>query len=63
MDDAHDVVFIDNETVFREAVSRDGYDAVFVDRFAGDFGHGTRRGNELIARNLLETVFEPLFGG
>ncbi len=63
MDDAHDVVFIDNETVFREAVSRDGYDAVFVDRFAGDFGHGTRRGNELITRNLLDTVFEPLFGG
>ena len=63
MDDAHDVVFVDNETVFREAVSRDGYDAVFVDRYAGDFGHGTRRGNELIARNLLDTVFKPLFGG
>jgi hypothetical protein len=27
------------------------------------FGHGTRRGNELIVRNLIETVFEPLFGG
>ncbi len=63
LDDGHDVGFIDNETAFRATGSRAGYDPVFVDRFAGDFGHGTRRGNEFIAQDLLDTVFEPLFGG
>lgn len=54
-------IYVDNEAIFREAVAREGYDAYFVDRFAGDFGHCTARGNRLIAENLVRTVFEPLF--
>jgi lysophospholipase L1-like esterase len=59
---AEDVLFVDNQATFRDAVARYGYDALFRDRFAGDFGHCTRRGNRLIAENLVATVFEPLFG-
>ena len=57
------VRFVDNEAIFRMAIARSGYDALFIDRFAGDFGHCTEDGNRLIAANLLETVFEPIFGG
>lgn len=57
-----DVLFVDNEDVFRGAVARHGYHAVFRDRFAGDFGHCTRLDNRLIAENLVASVFEPFFG-
>lgn len=61
--EASDAIYVDNDALFRAAIEREGYDALFIDRVAGDFGHGTERGNRLIAENLIATVFEPLFAG
>lgn len=62
LDDAEDLIYVDNEENFRSAIAADGYDALFIDRFAGDFGHCNERGNRLIVDNLITTVFEPAFG-
>ncbi len=56
------VVFIDNQRVFRDAVKRDSYETYFIDMFAGDFGHCTESGNELLARNIAESLLEEVFG-
>ena len=57
------LVFVDNEQVFKQAIEKRGYDALFTDCFAGDFGHCTRKGNEILAQNiagvLLNEVFRP----
>jgi hypothetical protein len=47
---------VDNERIFRDAVSREGYDTLFRDRFGGDFGHCTEKGNLLIAQNLARSL-------
>jgi lysophospholipase L1-like esterase len=60
LEGAGDVIVIDNDAVFREAVASRGYDALFVDRFAGDFGHCTSDGYALLADQLMDIVFEPL---
>lgn len=44
------------ETGIREAVKKDGYDTYFVDRFAGDFGHCTVKGNKLLADNIAAAI-------
>ncbi|MEN8181235.1 MAG: GDSL-type esterase/lipase family protein [Myxococcota bacterium] len=56
-----EAIYVENETVFRKAVAERGYNALFVDRVAGDFGHCSEEGNRLIAQNLVATVFEPMF--
>jgi len=50
------ITFVDNDESFKNAVDRDGYDAYFIDRFAGDFGHCTEKGNRLLAENIAEAV-------
>ncbi|MCX5794303.1 MAG: tetratricopeptide repeat protein [Elusimicrobia bacterium] len=57
---APEVTFVDNEDSFRQAVAREGYFALFVDNFGGDFGHCTRRGNELLASNIADAVLARL---
>ena len=54
-------VFVENEQAFRQVVLEHGYDGVFRDRFAGDFGHWNQVGNRLVVTNLVETVFDPMF--
>ncbi|MAE71046.1 MAG: hypothetical protein CME06_11340 [Gemmatimonadetes bacterium] len=55
------VVFVDNERVFKEAIAREGYNALFIDHFASDFGHTTRAGHTLIARNTARVILKELF--
>lgn len=50
------VKIIDNERNFADAVARNGYQAYFVDLFAGDFGHCNRAGNMLIVDNILSAI-------
>jgi len=57
---AGDVHFVDNKTIFEHAVRKDGYDEYFTDRFAGDFGHCTAKGNRLLAGNIAR-VIEKIF--
>ncbi|MFH0984248.1 MAG: tetratricopeptide repeat protein [Candidatus Omnitrophota bacterium] len=56
-----DVVFVDNEAVFQTAVKKEGYPTYFRDMFAGDFGHCTPKGNELLAQNIADVILEKVF--
>lgn len=56
-----DVLFVDNETVFKDAVRHDGYNAVFRDRFGGSFGHCTDYGNRLLAAHLADEIVKKYF--
>jgi lysophospholipase L1-like esterase len=51
-----DVVFVDNEQSFHAAAERTSYEALFVDHFAGDFGHMTAEGNRLLAENAARAI-------
>ncbi|MFH0984246.1 MAG: hypothetical protein V1882_01790 [Candidatus Omnitrophota bacterium] len=51
-----DVVFVDNEAVFQTAVKKEGYPTYFRDMFAGDFGHCTAKGNELLPENIADVI-------
>ena len=50
------IIFVDNEAVFREALKKGRYEDYFIDRFAGDFGHCTAAGNQLLARNIASAI-------
>lgn len=50
------VIFVENRQNFKQALNQGGYGRYFKDNFAGDFGHCTREGNELIARNLVQVI-------
>lgn len=50
------IIIIDNEKVFESAISQYGYERLFIDRFAGDFGHCTKEGNNLIAENIANSI-------
>ena len=59
--DKNDIIFVDNEKVFKEAVKRDGYTEYFDDMFGGDFGHCTARGNHLLAENIAKAILKEYF--
>ena len=52
------VFFVSNENNFKEALNKYSYYQIFRDNFAGTFGHCTDYGNELIAKNLAETIIK-----
>lgn len=56
-DDAS-IVVVDNEAVFKAAVRREGYAALFTDRGYGTFGHGTALANRLIAERVAEAILK-----
>jgi len=56
----NNVVFVENKQNFKQALAKEGYHHYFKDNFASDFGHCTRAGNELIARNLAEIVLKHM---
>ncbi len=51
-----EVVFVDNEEIFKDSVKKGGYTNYFADLFAGDFGHCTSKGNRLLAENLATVI-------
>jgi tetratricopeptide (TPR) repeat protein len=55
------VLFVDNESLFKEAVKKNGYKKYFRDMFAGDFGHCTPKGNELLAQNIADVILKEVF--
>ncbi len=55
------IIFIDNEEIFKRAVRREGYKEYFINRFAGDFGHCTPKGNKLLAENIANTIIKEYF--
>lgn len=51
-----EIIVVDNETNFKEALEQGQYEDYFVDRFGGDFGHCTPLGNLLLARHLAQRL-------
>lgn len=56
--DSSNVYFVDNNQSFEDAVNKYGYDQVFIDAFAGDFGHGSPLGNKIIAENVAKVILD-----
>jgi len=57
-----EIIFIDNEEVFKEALLRTSYDDLFTDQFAGDFGHCTPEGYRILAENIAKVIASKIFG-
>ena len=55
------VIFVDNEQVFKKAVRKGSNKEYFRDMFAGDFGHCTQKGNELLAQNIADVILREVF--
>ena len=58
--DRPEVIFVSNEKNFRQALKEYPIEEIFVDQFAGDFGHATYLGDWLIARNLARALADIL---
>ncbi len=54
------VRLLSNEKIFKDAVREEGYEALFIDQFAGDFGHATDAGCRKLAGNVAGAVAETL---
>lgn len=54
------VILVDNQQVFEEALKEYSYDDLFSDRFAGDFGHCTPKGNSVLAGHVAEKILREL---
>lgn len=57
----NDIIFVDNEKIFREAVKKSSYKDYFKDMFGGDFGHCTPKGNRLLAENIGGIIIKECF--
>jgi len=55
------IVFVDNEKIFKDALKSAAYEDYFRDRFAGDFGHCTEKGNRLLAQNIADKILKEVF--
>jgi len=55
------VIFVDNEEIFKNAIFREGYREYFVDMFGGNFGHCTKEGNRLLAKNIADAILKVVF--
>lgn len=55
------VIFVDNEIIFKKALKEGHYWDYFTDMFAGDFGHCTPRGNRLLAENIARSILKEYF--
>ncbi len=50
------IIFVDNEVVFKDAISLENYTKCFTDVYGGDFGHCTPEGNRLLAENIANVI-------
>jgi len=57
----NNIIFVDNENIFKDAVAKEGYREYFEDMFAGDFGHCTKKGNHLLAENIAKSILKECF--
>ena len=56
-----DIVFVSNEKIFKDTLKIYKYEDIFRDQFAGDMGHCTEKGNQIIAANLAEIFAKGIF--
>jgi len=57
----YDASFVDNKVTFEQAINEKGVDNIFLDMFAGDFGHCTPEGNRIMAENVASIIIEEYF--
>lgn len=55
------IIFVDNEKIFKKAVMKPRYDDFFIDMFGGNFGHCIQKGNQLIAINVANVILREVF--
>ena len=55
-----DILFVSNRENFLEALEEADFEDIFSDRCYYDFGHGTAKGNRLIAQNLAHAIEREL---
>jgi tetratricopeptide (TPR) repeat protein len=56
----NNVIFVDNESIFKNALKKLSYEDLFRDLFAGDFGHCTKKGNRLLAENIANVILKQV---
>ena len=56
-----ELILVDNETSFKQAIEQASYGEYFVDMFGGDFGHCTDKGNILLAENIAREILQQCF--
>ena len=61
--DMTNVVFVDNEKNFKDAVDKNGFDYYFIDAWGGDTGHCSPEGNKLLAENIASAIINNYFSG
>ncbi|MHB8155116.1 MAG: tetratricopeptide repeat protein [Candidatus Omnitrophota bacterium] len=61
-DNTEGIIFVNNENIFKEALKKSGYKEYFTDMFGGDFGHCTKKGNQLLAENIADSIFKEMLG-
>jgi tetratricopeptide (TPR) repeat protein len=59
--DEQNIIYVDNEKVFKDAVKSKSYETFFSDTYGGDFGHCTPKGNQLLAQNIAKVIINRLF--
>lgn len=55
------IIFVENNKNFREAIEISNVTEFFLDMFAGNFGHCSKQGHRLIAENLAAILREKIF--
>jgi tetratricopeptide (TPR) repeat protein len=53
-----DLLVIDNEESFKEAIMRESWDTYFLDNMRYDFGHCTEKGDRMIAQNVAGVLMK-----
>jgi tetratricopeptide (TPR) repeat protein len=56
----NEILFVSNKENFELALKNASFNDLFIDDFAGTFGHATYKGNRLIAENLAEEILKEL---
>jgi hypothetical protein len=60
LDHAPNVVFVDNERVFKNILRTSPYSELFIDSFGGDFGHMTLAGRRVLAKNVATAIMASI---
>ncbi len=61
LEEKKNIIFVENKENFEEALKTTPFSEYFSDNFAGDFGHCTKEGNRLIAKNVADVILKEFF--
>ncbi len=61
LEGSEDILIVDNEAVFEQALGTRRYSDLFVDACYGDFGHASPAGNRLLAESVGRAILEEWY--